>query len=134
MIMEHELSDLKVFYGWSRLNKIRKKRAISVIFENAREARGDRGERLLKKSQNTYYVRKQTVGEAADGGYKNRIFTEYSLFIDEKPFNGDLESILQCNYESDQNNVSPDELELIRKALRDGFKKSYPMYNNSRNV
>ena len=84
--------------------------------------------------QDTCYVRKQTVGEAADGGYKNRIFTEYSLFIDEKPFNGDLESVLQCNYESDQNNVSPDELELIRKALRDGFKKSYPMYNNSRNV
>ena len=131
--MEHELSDLKVFYGWSRLNKIRKKRAISVIFENCQGARY-RGEQLLKRMQDTCYVRKQTVGEAADGGYKNRIFTEYSLFIDEKPFNGDLESVLQCNYESDQNNVSPDELELIRKALRDGFKKSYPMYNNSSNV
>lgn len=107
--MEHELSDLKVFYGWSRMNKIRKKRAISVIFENCQGAR-NRGEQLLKRMQDTCYVRKQTVGEAADGGYKNRIFTEYSLFIDEKPFNGDLESVLQCNYESDQNNVSPDEL------------------------
>lgn len=58
--MEHELSDLRVFYGWSRLNKIRKKRAISVIFENCQGARY-RGEQLLKRMQDTCYVRKQQL-------------------------------------------------------------------------
>lgn len=129
--MEHELSDLRVFYGWSRLNKIRKKRAISVIFENCQGAR-NRGEQLLKRMQDTCYVRKQTIGEAGDGEFSNRIFTEFSLFIDEKPFDGDLDSILQCNYEADLNNVLPDDLESIKKALKEGFRKSYPVYYNSK--
>ena len=131
--MEHELSNLVVYYGWSRLNKTRKKRAVSVIFENCQGAR-NRGAWLLKRLQDTCYVRKQTVGEAGDGECINRIFTEFSLFLDEKPFNGDLDSVLQCNYEADMNNVLPDELDLIRKSLKDGFRKSYPAYYNSKCV
>lgn len=119
-----KLSDLNVYYGFARINKTRKKRAISVIFENCQGAR-NRGAWLLNRMQDTCFVRKQTELEAEDGKYSNRIFTEYSLFIDEKPFNGDIESALQCNYEKDSNHVYDSDRECIRKALRDGFKRIY---------
>ena len=117
----NKLSELNVYYGFARINKTRKKRAISVIFENCQGAR-NRGAWLLKRMQDTCFVRKQTEQEAEDGKYSNRIFTEYSLYIDEQ-FNGDIESALQCNYEKDMNNVSESDRECIRKALREGFKR-----------
>lgn len=126
--MINELSNLNVYYGWSKLNKTRKKRAISVIFENCQGAR-NRGAWLLKRMQHTFYVRKQTKGEASDGPYSTRIFTEYSLFIDLKPFHGDLEECLKCNFEADQNNVPEEEREKIRTELRKGFKIAYETEN-----
>lgn len=68
-----KLSHLRVWYGWCRLNKIRKKRAISVIFENCFSLRN---EISLKRFQNTVYWRYQTDEEATDASYSNRMFTE----------------------------------------------------------
>ncbi|MEA5046731.1 MAG: hypothetical protein VB075_19465 [Petrimonas sp.] len=126
--MMHVLSNLNVYYGWSRINKIRKKRAISVIYENCQGARL-RGAWLLKRLQDTYYTRKQTIGEAEDGKHSNRIFTEYSLLLDEKPFNSDLDKCLQCNYDADCNNVPSEELEKIKAELKKGFKITYETEN-----
>lgn len=50
---------LKIFYGWSRVNAVRKKISLSVVFENTLEARSKRGETTLSRIQDTCYVRYQ---------------------------------------------------------------------------
>ena len=65
--------------------------------------------------------RYQTEEEEQDGRNQNRIFTEYSLYLDEKPINGSLERCLWVNSESDKNHVSKSMREKIMVALRDVF-------------
>lgn len=120
---------LKVYYGWAKLGNIRKKRAISVMFENdAQGCRSDRGQRCLRTMQDTVFERYQTKDEEQDGKQQNRIFTEYCLFFDEKPINGSLERCLLVNSEADKNNVSKDMSERISEALRNAFLFSNPEY------
>lgn len=120
-----KLSHLRVWYGWCRLNKIRKKRAISVIFENCFSLRN---EISLKRFQNTVYWRYQTDEEATDASYSNRMFTEWSIFLDEKPYNGDLEEALNKNFIADGNHVSQEERTEIMKKLKERFMLDYPGY------
>ena len=123
------MGKLKVYYGWSRIGNVRKKRALSVMFENdARGCRSDRGQRCLRTIQDTVIERYQTDEEMADGKRQNRIFTEYSLFIDEKPINGSLERCLLINSESDKNHVSKAVREKIAEALRRAFMLANPGY------
>lgn len=117
-------SGLNVYYGWCILNKIRRKPALTVIFENEKNYTG-RAQNLIKRSQNTCYVRKQTISEAEDGKGQNRVLTEFSLFINQKPFNGDIEKVLEVNYQKDINNVSEAVLNEIKEALRKGYKRTY---------
>lgn len=120
---------LKVYYGWARIGKVRKKRALSIIFENEKQGcRSDRGMRVLSTMQNTVIERYQSDGEMADGKRQNRIFTEYSLFLDEKPINGSLEKILQINSEADLNHVSRAIRDRISEALRNAFMLANPGY------
>lgn len=43
------MSELKVYYGWARIGNVRKKRAISVMFENEwHGCRSERGQRILR--------------------------------------------------------------------------------------
>ena len=74
---------LKVYYGWSKINAVRKKRSLSVVFENSLECRSQRGQRCLSSIQTTCYERYQTEEEAKDGLKQNRIFTGYDLMFDE---------------------------------------------------
>lgn len=123
------MGKLKVYYGWSRIGNVRKKRALSVMFENdAQGCRSDRGQRCLRTMQDTVFERYQTKDEEQDGKQQNRIFTEYSLFFDEKPINGSLERCLLINREADKNNVSKDMSERISEALRNAFLFSNPEY------
>lgn len=123
------MGKLKVYYGWSRIGNVRKKRALSVMFENdAQGCRSDRGQRCLRTIQDTVIERYQTDEEMADGKSQNRIFTEYSLFIDEKPINGSLERCLLINRESDKNHVSKAVREKIAEALRRAFMLANPGY------
>ena len=87
------MGKLKVYYGWSRIGNVRKKRALSVMFENdAQGCRSDRGQRCLRTIQDTIFERYQTNEEEKEGKLQNRIFTEYCMFLDEKPINGSLEN------------------------------------------
>ena len=73
---------LKVYYGWAKIGNVRKKRALSVMFENEIQGcRSDRGQRVLRTIQDTVIERYQTEGEEKEGWKQNRIFTEYSLYI-----------------------------------------------------
>ena len=123
------MGKLKVYYGWTRIGNVRKKRALSVVFENEMlGCRSDRGQRCLRTIQDTVIERYQTDEEMADGKRQNRIFTEYSLFIDEKPINGSLQRCLLINSESDKNHVSKAVREKIAEALRKAFMLSNPGY------
>lgn len=119
-------NQLKVYYGWTKLNKIRKREAISVIFENEAGA-GEhcRYSKTIKKLQETVFVRFQTEGEAEDAKSYNRIFTEYSIFLDDKAINGDPEKALQVNFEADKNHVSEETRLEIKELLRRNYWKNH---------
>lgn len=119
------MGKLKVYYGWSKIGNVRKKRALSVMFENdAQGCRSERGQRCLRTIQDTVFERFQDEEEEKQGKLQNRIFTEYSLFLDEKPINGSLEKILQINSEADKNHVSKAMRDKIAEALRKAFMKA----------
>lgn len=123
------MGKLKVYYGWSKIGNVRKKRALSVMFENdAQGCRSERGQRCLRTIQDTVFERFQDEEEEKQGKLQNRIFTEYSLFLDEKPINGSLEKILQINNEADKNHVSRAIRDKISEALRKSFLLANPGY------
>lgn len=127
------MGKLKVYYGWSRIGNVRKKRALSVMFENdAQGCRSDRGQRCLRTMQDTVFERYQTKDEEQDGKQQNRIFTEYILFFDEKPINGSLERCLLVNSEADKNHISKTMRESISEALRNAFMLNNPGYKEPR--
>lgn len=115
---------LRVFYGWTRTNKIRKVEAISVIYEN-RTQREEKVQTFLRKTQDTVYIRNQTEKEMKDAEFQNRMYTEYCIRMDDKRVKGDLEKALQLNLDADCNNVSEEEREKIRTELR----KHYKLYH-----
>ena len=128
------MGKLKVYYGWSRIGNVRKKRSLSVMFENdAQGCRSERGQRCLKTIQDTVFERFQDEEEEKQGILQNRIFTEYSLFLDEKPINGSLENILQINSEADRNHVSKAMRERISEALWNAFMLANPEYKEPNN-
>lgn len=115
---------LRVFYGWTRLNKVRRAESVSVIFENARQDE-ERTLAAVRRLQDTVYVRPQTPDEMRDGQLQNRMFTEYSIRMDDKKVRGDLEKALEINFETDRFNVPRDVLETIRTELRKHYRQSH---------
>lgn len=123
------MGKLKVYYGWARIGGVRKKRALSIMFENEKQGcRSELGQRCLRTIQDTVIERYQTAEEEKAGKHENRIFTEYSLFLDEKPINGSLEKCLLINSEADKNHVSKTMREKISEALQKAFMLSNPGY------
>lgn len=123
------MGKLKVYYGWARIGNVRKKCALSVMFENEiLGCRSERGQRCLRTIQDTVIERYQTDEEEKEGKQQNRIFTEYSLFLNEKPINGSLEKCLLINNEADKNHVSKTMREKISEALRKAFLYANPGY------
>lgn len=118
---------LRVFYGWVKIGKIRKREAISVIFENDKlpEAKQIKS---INKYQNTVFVRNQTDREKQEALTSNRVFSEYSVFLDDKKIKGSLERALRVNNEADKNNVSTPVRKQIEDALRRAFMSAHPKY------
>jgi len=114
-------SKLRVWYGFAKLTKkIVKKRQLVIFFEN--ENYGiDKNDKFINQKIDISYIRFQTAGEAEDAKYSNRTFLKYGSFIDEKPYYGDIELVLENNFKADENNVSIQEREEIRKALRKDY-------------
>ena len=55
---------------------------------------------------------------------QNRILTEYSLFLNQKPACGSIEVLLDINYQKDVNNVPEVVLSEIREALKNAYRKN----------
>lgn len=118
---------LRVFYGWAKVNKIRKRESISVIFENDLQPE-ERVERFVSRMQVTCFVREQTDGEKQDASFSNRMFTEYSVFLDDKQVKGSVEVALRLNNQADRRNVSAKVRNEIEQALRKGYLLAHPDY------
>ena len=122
-----EQKKLRVFYGWCKIGKIRKKEAISIIYEND-SGRDERTMRFVNKMMNVVYVREQTDREKKGVEDAIRMFTEYSIFMNDKKIKGSLEKALRYNSEADKNNISLEERNLIMQRLREYYLSSHPDY------
>lgn len=122
-------SRLRVYYGWAKLGKVRKREAISVIFENqAGVADHHRMGKTLSKAQETVYWRYQTDKEANGAENCNRVFTEYSVFLDDPKIRGSLERALQINSLSDQYNLGEAKRKEIAARLRQSYMSAHRDY------
>ena len=121
---------LRVFYGWAKINKIRKKEAISVIFEN--DGGFEKNEKKVKLYQNTVYTRFQTKKEMEDAEMSNRTFSEYSVFLDDKQIKGSLKKALEVNFLADKKNVAKEVREEIRRLLEKDFLLNHRNYKEPR--
>lgn len=121
---------LKVFYGFSKLNKIQKREAIAVVFENEEGAGCEtkRSYKTLNKLMHIVCERQQTPEEMRDAEMHNRVFTTYLIFLDDKKIGGSLDKALQTNNEADKNNVSLKMRTEIENKLRCFFKAHHPDY------
>jgi len=121
---------LKVFYGWSKINKIQKREAIAVAFENE-ELAGDetrRSGKSLRKTMTVCYERYQTEGEMRDAPFHNRVFSVYHVFLDDKHIGGSLKKALAVNASKDRKHVSATEQRRISQALETAFLESHIGY------
>ena len=112
---------LLVWYGVSKINKIRKKKAIEAMYENDNGNR-ERTLNLVSRMIHIAYVRNQTKAEEKDAKYPNRVLTTFTMFIDDKKkFGGSVERAIQFNSDIEKNNVSEEERLKIVDALRKEF-------------
>ena len=121
------MSKLRVWYGWAKINKIRKREAISIIFENDIQS-SERTNNFIRKMQNTVYVRHQTDEEAKDAKDCDRMYTEYTIFMDDKIIRNSLDFALWVNSEADANNISAKERVVIEEKLRTAYMESHILY------
>ena len=122
-------SRLRVYYGWAKLGKIRKREGISIIYENTEGvADHHRMSKSMKSAQYTVCWRYQTEGEANDAKQLNRVFTEYMVFLDNKKIGGSLEAALRQNSLADQKTVSLSERTRIANELRAWYMSEHRDY------
>jgi len=121
---------LKVFYGWSKINKIQKREAIAIAFENSEGAgwENSRSGKSIRKTMAICYERYQTDDEIKDADFHNRVFTVYNVFLDDKHIGGSLKKALADNSEKDKNHVSVSERKIIAQKLEAAFIASHPGY------
>jgi hypothetical protein len=117
------MSYLRVWYGFAKLTKkIVKKRELVIYFENSYWWKS---EQWIQQKIHVVHVRHQTVEECKDCDLSIRFFSKYGYFIDEKPYFGDIELVLEQNFLADANNVSEDERNIIRDKLRQAYYRVY---------
>lgn len=121
---------LKVFYGWSKINKIQKREAIAIAFENSEGAgwENSRSGKSIRKTMTICYERFQTDEEMKDAEFHNRVFTVYYVFLDDKRIGGSLKKALEDNSEKDKNHVSVGERKIISQSLEAAYIASHPGY------
>ena len=118
---------LRVFYGWCKVGKVRKKEGISVIFENDRR-KEERQMAFINKMQNTVYWRFQTEDEMVGVENAIRNYSEDCILMDDKDVRGSLVKALKINSDADSRNVSKKVMDEIEEALRRAFMMEHPRY------
>ena len=121
---------LPVYYGWAKINKIAKREAITVIFlnDNVGPRVGKDGYEGVSRFIEICYVRYQTETELTDVSFANRVYSVYSIFMDDKHINGSLEAALRTNFEADKNHVSENERRKIMEKLKVHYMSKHRNY------
>lgn len=121
---------LPVYYGWAKINKIAKREALTVIFLN-----DDVGPRIGKDGYDGVsrfieicHMRYQTEAELTDAQFANRVYSVYSIFMDDKHINGSLEAALRTNFDADKNHVSENERRKIMEKLKIHYMSKHRNY------
>lgn len=121
---------LPVYYGWAKINKIAKREALTVIFLN-----DDVGPRIGKDGYDGVsrfieicHMRYQTEAELTDAKFTNRVYSVYSIFMDDKHINGSLEAALRTNFDADKNHVSENERRKIMEKLKVHYMSKHRNY------
>lgn len=117
-------SRFMVWYGFRKMTeKAVTKRELMAIFENC-DSRNDR--KMTHVGRHYIFAsRRQSDEEMLSGLYQNRQFTTFSMLIDQKPFFGDIDMVLDANFQADSNHSPEHERMAIRKALRAGFFQTF---------
>ena len=116
---------MRVWYGYTKLTKKAvREHELAIYFENAMNNL-TKNEEWIKRRIQIVYERSQTKEESEDSKHSNRIFTKYGYFIDSKPFYGDIDKVLQVNFEADKNHVTIEERIEIRNKLRKAYFECY---------
>ena len=117
-------NNLRVWYGFAKLTKKAvKKRQLVIFFENQYSYKNDA---WIEQKIQVVHIRNQTKDEIKDCHLVSRTFTKYGYFIDDKPFLGNIERVLEKNFLADSKNVSEKERQKIRDKLREAY---YRVYN-----
>ena len=126
----NKIEHLKVYYGFSKINKIQKREAIQIVFENEKGAGNNtsRSGKTLRKLMDIVTERFQTEQEAIDASKNTRVFTSYYIFLDDKKIGGSLKRALQVNSDADKNNVSEKMRMSIMEKLERAFKATHIGY------
>ena len=121
---------LKVYYGCSRLNKVQKKEAIAVFFENETGAGSEtsRSCKTMTRLMDVVAERLQTREEKQDAAKSNRVFSVWYVFMDDKHVKGSLEKALAVNAEADRKHVRPEVRDEIAAKLREHYLTTHPGY------
>ena len=121
---------LPVYYGWAKLNKVVKREALTVIFLNDHPGPriGRDGHDGVTRFIEICAQRYQTEKEIEDAKHSNRIYSVYSIFMDDKQIKGSLQKALYENSESDKNNVNKKERQEIEEKLREAYMRKHPQY------
>lgn len=117
---------LHVYYGFTKLTpKAVRKPELCIYYENARNNPA-KNRLFIERRMEVVWVREQSAVEKTDAKKAVRMFTKYGYFIDERPWKGDIDKLLEFNYIADKNQVKKAEREDIRRALRE---KYFSFYN-----
>lgn len=114
---------LKVWYGFAKLTKkIVRKPSVVIFYENGKSTKNDK---FVKQKMHIVYERFQTDEESKDAEHKSRLFQRAEYFINEKPWNGNVEGIIHDNFVAESNNVSEKERLHIAELLRTSARRVY---------
>ena len=121
---------LPVYYGWAKINKIAKREALTVIFLN--DTTGPRtgrdGYDGVSRFIEICHMRYQTEAERSDAQHANRVYSVFSIYMDDKHINGSLDAALRTNFDADRNHVSEKERREIMEKLKFHYMRKHPNY------
>lgn len=121
--LKSKRTKFRVFYGFAKLTKkVVRKKELAIYYENSSSNSNDK---YIKQKLHIVYERWQTINEMTDFDIGNRSFTKYGYFIEDKPWNSDIERILEENFTAEENHVSKKERTEIREKLRKEYFSFY---------
>jgi hypothetical protein len=125
------MKKLRTFYGFTKLTpKIVRKPELAIWFENSNHNKAQ-NDKFIAKRIDVVHTRYQTRKECSDAVLSNRIFTKYGYLINEKPYFGQIDLVLERNFMDDSNNVKLDERRIIRDLLRIRYFEFYEVSRKS---